>query len=102
MLVPEKDLADVICHGLKAIEGIRPELEVTFDSATARRQLVNVRYDLLVLGRARDDESLSGSFTGLDAETVGGLPVILVGGRPNGHPVNPARVPLPLSFNLLR
>ena len=93
---PEKGEAEIISRGLGAIPGV--EFDVTLLEDQACRQLRDCRYDLLLVGRPELDEAPD-----LAAQVPEEVPVILVGGAPgrpgrNGH----RRVPMPLSFTLLR
>jgi hypothetical protein len=95
---PEKALAETILRGIEAIPGIAPEIDVSFSLPSAVEAVRDRRYDLLVVGLRRRERMVRA----LDGRRP---PVIAVGGRPNGRPGrngDSRRVPLPLSFNLLR
>jgi hypothetical protein len=101
ILTPEKPLADVIGRALRAMPRSLPDIEVALTDAVATRRLETLRYDLVIIGRDHTEGPSVGSCFGPRSAAVGRTPVLLVGGPPNGRSLDAARVPLPLSFNLL-
>ena len=98
LVTEEKSLAETVQRGLSAISEVRPEVEVTL-SADHARELVSERdYRLLVLASGNGTSEAED----LVAELPDGQAVVTVGGSPNGTNGIHRRVPLPLSYNLLR
>jgi hypothetical protein len=99
VLAEEKALAEAIRRGFAGLAGLDAEVEVALLAGVARRQLRDVRYDLLVAERRH----LEGNGTSLSHDLPPGLPVVAIGGAVEeaGGPESAGPVvPLPLSFSL--
>ena len=95
----DKAAAEVISRGLAAISCPGLEIDVTLDSGLASRQLADCGYDILVVMGATDLDQAPPLARDLPPD----LPVVLVGGAPGGVRSNGVfRVPMPLSYTLLR
>lgn len=100
LLADEKGLAEVIHRGLAGLPGTSFEVEVILEPSAIRRLTAGREYDLVVAGSRDEPGALE-----LARWAPAGSPAIAVGGPPNGHepPLGiRARVPLPLSYRLLR
>jgi hypothetical protein len=96
VLQPDKGLAESIYLGLRSMTSVDAEVDVALAAETALRKIRIDRYDLLIVQQGTRDLTM-------DA-LPHPLPVVSVGGPPNGSPrtgLELLRVPLPLSFNLL-
>jgi len=98
VVTEERGLAETVQGALSAISELRPDLEVTLAPERALPLIRERGYQLLVLASekgATEAESLV-------ADLPEGQAVVIVAGRPNEATGAHRRVPLPLSFNLLR
>jgi len=95
----DKAAAEVITRGLAAIDHPRLEIDVTLEPGLACRQLEDRTYDvLLVMGATRLEQAPA-----LAGAVPRELPVVLVGGAPGeARSDGVLRVPMPLSYTLLR
>ena len=103
VLEPERGTAEAILRGLGAIDEVRSEVDLVVTVTHALVELAARRYDLLV---AKDALAV-GLRRVLDGRGRAARPraMLSVGGEPDPRAVqakSPRRVPLPLSFNLLR
>jgi hypothetical protein len=105
VLQPDKGLAESICRAIRSMRELPVEVDVALVGEFRIPGLELERYDLLIAdrefaARGPGDTAAEGT-TGV---VLSAIPVITVGGPPNGTPRTGAellRVPVPLSFNLL-
>jgi len=95
VLQSDKGLAESIYLGLRSMESVDAEVDVALAGEADPARIRLDRYDLLIVEQGAEQSVLDALVTP--------LPLVTVGGAPNGSPrtgLELLRVPLPLSFNL--